>query len=46
MSWDEYPCWFGRRRRWPTFFNDWYLRDIEEDMLRDFTDRIPKNAMR
>lgn len=56
MSWDEYPSWFRKRRRWPTFFDDWYFRDMEEmmkdmermmeDMLREFTDRIPESLVR
>ncbi|MGQ9460988.1 MAG: archaeal heat shock protein Hsp20 [Candidatus Bathyarchaeaceae archaeon] len=56
MSWDEYPRWFRRRRRWPSFFGDWYFRDIEEmmkdvermmeDMLKEFIDRIPESLVR
>lgn len=56
MSWDEYPSWFRRRRRWPSFFGDWYFRDIEEmmkdvermmeDMFKEFTDRIPESLVR
>lgn len=56
MSWDEYPGWFRRRRRWPFFFGDWYFGDIEEmmkdvermmeDMLKGLTDRIPESLVR
>jgi len=55
MSWDEYPSWSRRRRRWPSFFDDRYFRDIEEmtkdmermmeDIFKEFTHRIPKSLV-
>jgi HSP20 family protein len=56
MLWDKYPRWFGRRRRWSTFFDDWGFRDMDEmleemermmdEMVREFSDWIPKGLVR
>lgn len=56
MSWDEYERWPRRRRRLFPFCGDWYFEDIDEtvrdmekmmeDMLKEFTERIPKSLIR
>jgi len=56
MSWDKYPYWFGRRRRWSTIFNNWGFRDADEileemervmdEMFREFPEWIPKSLVK
>jgi len=56
MSWDKYSRWSRRRRPWFPLWDEWYFEDIEEimrdmekmigDMLKEFTERIPKSLIR
>ena len=52
---EDYPDWFGRRRRYP-FFRSWFFEDIDrmirevekmmEEEFKTFTSRVPKDYVR
>ncbi len=52
---EDYPDWFGRRRRYP-LFRSWFLEDIDrmirevekmmEEEFKTFTSRVPKDYVR